>query len=59
MTKRNLAEQIFETGYHAENKKEAVNSIISFLDLLEPKDRQKFSEWGFNKDLSTPEKCWI
>ncbi|SDS12973.1 hypothetical protein SAMN04487764_1521 [Gillisia sp. Hel1_33_143] len=58
MTKRNLAEQILETVYNSENKQEGIDGIISLLDVLEPKNKERFSEWGYPEDKSTPEKCW-
>lgn len=58
MNKKELAIQIRQTVENAYSSTEAENDIIDFLDLLEPKDRERFAKWGNKKQQSTIEDCW-
>lgn len=61
MTKENFARQIIETVNNYNESGEptvASESIISFLDLLEPRDRESFAKWGYPQDQSTEDECW-
>jgi len=61
MTKENFAIQIIETVNNYNESGEptiALESVISLLDLLEPRDRKSFAKWGYQKDQSTEDECW-
>lgn len=58
MTKTEFISQIIQTVENAESNEEAREGVNSLVNLLEPKDRERFAKWGFKKDQSTPEKCW-
>ena len=58
MTKKSLAEQIYQTVQNCSTKKEAIAGIKALLGTLEPKDRSRFCQWGQPNERSTPEKCW-
>ncbi len=37
---------------------QVVKEIEGFLEPLEPKDRERFAQWGHAKCQSTADKCW-
>lgn len=57
MNKRQLARQIVKSVRNATDTKNAIESVESFLSVLEPKDREKFASWGYPEDKPTNEEC--
>lgn len=41
-----------------DSESEVHESIMDMLDALEPKDRERFAQWGYPHQQSTPENCW-
>jgi hypothetical protein len=62
MTKRILAKTIVEMvdnfRFVGDEEIVIVKAIESFLNLLEPKDRERFAQWGTSKERSTAKECW-
>jgi hypothetical protein len=62
MTRKALAQLIYDTvdngKFTGEKEKDLVNYISDILEVLEPKDIEKFANWGNAEQHSTPEKCW-
>ena len=63
MTQKDFASnliQIVDNSREFDNKtdEEIIKELVAFMSVLEPKDREKFSKWGFPKEQSTPMDCW-
>ena len=61
MTKLELAKQLIETitnNYDMQQDHENETAVMALLDVLEPKDREQFSKWGFPNQQSSVEDCW-
>lgn len=63
MTQKEFANQILQivdNGRSFDNKsdKEIIKDLVSFLSILEPKDRAVFSRWGKIEHHSTKALCW-
>lgn len=58
MTKTELAKNIIETVHNNPDPAEAMAGVIAYLDLLTPKDMERFAQWGYPHQKSTPEECW-
>lgn len=43
---------------YGKSDKEIVNELVIFMSVLEPKNRETFSKWGFPKDQSNITDCW-
>lgn len=56
MTKKELIEDIVTASKECKTEKEFESYLNVTLDLLEPKDKNRFSLWGKNK--SNPKDCW-
>lgn len=63
MTKKEFATQVYQSVKNAidedKSDEEIIDDLEIFLDCLEPRDREQFSNWGYDKDKSTVEKCWV
>lgn len=57
MTQDSLIEQIIQTIEY-NNDKDAREGIKALLNVLEPRDRIKFSAWGQLDDKSKASECW-
>jgi hypothetical protein len=62
MTKKQFSKQVFELVRNGidfdKSDDEITDDLEIFMDCLEPRDREQFAKWGYEKDQSTPEKCW-
>ena len=62
MTKQDLVYEIYKTVEFMTNNKEPElkirKSITSLINTLEPKDKEKFAQWGYDKQKSNVENCW-
>jgi hypothetical protein len=63
MTQKEFASQMLQVVDNSreidgKSNDEIVNELVMFLSVLEPKNRETFSKWGFPKDQSTVTDCW-
>lgn len=62
MTKKEFAKQIFELVQNGidvlKSDDELIDDIEIFIDCLEPRDREQFAKWGYEKDKATLQNCW-
>ena len=63
MTQKEFASQmlqIIDNSREIDGKsdEEIVKELTLFMSVLEPKNRETFSKWGFEKDQTTVENCW-
>ena len=63
MTKKEFSKQVFQLIQNGIDEQKSDDEITDeveiMLDCLEPRERETFSNWGYEKDKSTPEKCWV
>jgi len=62
MTKKEYINQLFQLIKNGFNNRvsdsDFKNDLESFIDVLEPKDRNIFSKWGYPDVQVSPDKCW-
>ncbi len=61
MYKKRLAEKIIEIvdnfRFIGDSEQEVLEAVESMLNPLEPKDRERFSQWGKSEDRKEPQDC--
>ncbi len=62
MTKKEYITQLFQLIQNGFNNRISDNDfkddLESFIDVLEPKDRDRFSKWGYPDVQVSPNECW-
>jgi len=62
MTKYQLAKLIYDIvdngSYVGYKQNDIIKAVKSILDLLQPKDIEKFAKWGKFDQRTSPSKCW-
>jgi hypothetical protein len=63
MTQKEFASQMLQVvdngrEIYGKSNEEIVKELAMFLSVLEPKNRETFSNWGLPKDHSTVKDCW-
>ncbi|MFZ1800661.1 MAG: hypothetical protein WAU24_12420 [Chitinophagaceae bacterium] len=63
MTQKEFASQMLQVVDNSreidgKSDEEIVKELTMFMSVLEPKNRETFSQWGFPKDKSTVADCW-
>ncbi|PCH69413.1 MAG: hypothetical protein COC06_07660 [Bacteroidales bacterium] len=63
MTKTEFAKTLISMvdnfRFVGDSETEIQKSIMNMLGELKPKDRERFAQWGYPNQQSTPEDCWI
>jgi hypothetical protein len=62
MTKKEFAKQVFQLVQNSieeeKSEVEIIDDVETFLDTLEPRDREQFAKWGHTAVQVEPSKCW-
>lgn len=58
MTKQGLIDLIYDAVHHSKDEESAMDEISSYLEVLEPRDKEAFAKWGKGDEQTTPDKCW-
>jgi hypothetical protein len=62
MTKTEFAKTLISMvdnfRFVGDSETEIQEFIMNMLGELEPKDRDRFAQWGYPNQQSTPEECW-
>ncbi len=58
MTKTALAEEIVQSIENHPDRNDQLECVIAFLTTLQPKDFERFAQWGYPEQKSTVEECW-
>lgn len=63
MNIKGFAENLMNTvdnsrDYDYATDDQVVEELVKLLELLEPKDRERFCKWGVPKYQVSPEDCW-
>jgi hypothetical protein len=63
MTQKEFASQMLQVvdnsrEIYGKSDEEIIKELEMFMSVLEPKNRETFSKWGFPEDQSTVTDCW-